>query len=499
MARFFALLALITFFSYPALAQRNDLMIVGYYDARLGDGYGLAIHNPTDLPLDLSNYWIKTQNNGGSPQAVTFSAQLSGTLNPGQTKIIGNDDYCSSCSFDINLGQATGVNGNDAIAITRGNSFNFVDMVNLWGTDVSPRVDGQSNALAERTIIRGPDNFTRYTSTNGSGPNSWPSASNVNVTGWTYVGVGTRNCLTRSFSLVSVPRPALPPTLSACVGTPITINTGILISTPVRWSNGSTAPSITVTQPGLYFVASQPGSCEIRDSVVVTFFSAPSLNLKDTTLCNNEPLILDAGPVGPYLWSTGESTRSVVVSEGKYWVRAGSGSCQSSDTSVVTKLSLPELGLPEKEVVCRGMVTSYTAPRGFKDYKWSTGDTGRSFYKFNFQGKVFLDASNGKCTRRDTITFVADECPFSFPNVLTPDNNGMNDRWSVITQWEFISSEVSVYNRWGQLLINNSNQTAYGPGFDASELSAGTYYVRFSGIIPTGKTITHEDWVEIIR
>ncbi len=499
MARFFALMVLLAFSCFQAFAQRNDLMIVGYYDARLGDGYGLAIHNPTDVPLDLSNYWIQTQNNGGNPVAVTFSAQLSGTLNPGQTKIVGNEDYCSSCSFDIRLTQATGVNGNDAIAITRGSGLNFVDMVNLWGTDVSPRVDGQSNALAERTIRRDPDNCTRYTSTSGTGPNSWPSSSNVNVTGWTYVGVGTRNCLTRNFSLVSVPRPSLPATLSACVGTTITINTGIPISTPVRWNTGSTAPSISVTQPGLYFVASQPGSCEIRDSVVVTFFAAPALNLKDTTLCNNEPLTLDAGPTGPYLWSTGEASRTITATSGKYWVRAGEGSCQSSDSSLVTRVDLPQLGLPKNEVVCKGMVTSYTAPKGFKDYKWSTGDTGRSFFKFNFQGRVFLDASIGKCVRRDTITFVADECPFAFPNVLTPDGDGLNDRWAVITKWEFLSSEVSVYNRWGQLLINNSNQTAYGPGFDASGLKSGTYFVKFSGVIPTGKTITHEDWVEVVR
>lgn len=499
MIRFFVFLAIFIASNFSLWAQRNDLMIVAYYDARLGDGYGIALHNPTSQNIDLSNYWIKTQNNGGNPQPVTFSAPLSGTINAGQTIIIGNNDYCNNCSFDINLGFATGVNGNDAIAITRGNTLNFVDMVNLWNVDVSPRINGTNNGLTERIIRRSTSNCTRYTSIAGSGANSWPDASNVNVTGWTVVGPGTGNCLSRNFTLVSVPQPSLPPTITACQSTPITLNSGIQISVPLRWSTGATTPTITVNQSGTYILTVQPGSCEIKDTVVVNLFSAPQLNLKDSTVCYNTPVTLDAGPTGPYLWNTGEVSRTISVLKGKYWVRAGSGNCTAVDTSEITQTDLPVLNLPQTEKICKGMLTSYVAPKGFDSYKWSTGDTGRSFVKFNFSGTVFLDAQLGKCLRKDTIQFVTDDCPFEFPNIITPDGNGFNDRWMVKTNWDFLNSEIEVFDRWGRLLLTNTDLNAYGPGFDASSLPSGTYFVKFTGIIPTGKTITHDAWVEVLR
>jgi len=105
------------------------------------------------------------------------------------------------------------------------------------------------------------------------------------------------------------------------------------------WSNGSTNPSITVSQPGLYkLTAADSKGCIASDSIQVTFSPSPIVNLgNDTTLCDQN-LTLDAGSGGAsYLWSTGESTSSILVSsssEGQsIWVEvANDNGCISRDT-----------------------------------------------------------------------------------------------------------------------------------------------------------------------
>ncbi|HSC40542.1 MAG TPA: PKD domain-containing protein, partial [Chitinophagaceae bacterium] len=57
----------------------------------------------------------------------------------------------------------------------------------------------------------------------------------------------------------------------------------------------------------------------------------------DTTLCYGNRLVLDAGTLATkYLWSTGDTTRTISVKEpGTYSVTVGKNSCQGADTLVV--------------------------------------------------------------------------------------------------------------------------------------------------------------------
>ena len=165
-------------------AQTDDLMIVEYVDWDPGSGWAIKIYNPTSSSINLSNYYVQVYN--GTNTSATGTQQLSGQLASGASLIISNANNhqagagFQACNDDVRT-NLNGVNDDDCIALTFGNGPNFVDMVGLYGVAVKNRVDGVSNALKWQKLVRNNGNCIRYSATDGSSPNSWPSSSSVSV------------------------------------------------------------------------------------------------------------------------------------------------------------------------------------------------------------------------------------------------------------------------------------------------------------------------------
>jgi len=58
------------------------------------------------------------------------------------------------------------------------------------------------------------------------------------------------------------------------------------------------------------------------------------------------------------------------------------------------------------------------------------------------------------------------------PNSFTPDNDGVNDVWRVITDFSWEEFEVSVFNQWGEIVwACNSPEDCWN-----GECRGGSYY-----------------------
>ena len=105
------------------------------------------------------------------------------------------------------------------------------------------------------------------------------------------------------------------------------------------WSNGSTAPSITVFGSGIYWLEATQGPCSGRDTVEISFLANPSVELgPDTTVCEGDSVWLSAGPSGTqsYLWSNGATQPSLwAVAPGSYAVTVtNAAGCLAADSMV---------------------------------------------------------------------------------------------------------------------------------------------------------------------
>lgn len=100
------------------------------------------------------------------------------------------------------------------------------------------------------------------------------------------------------------------------------------------WSNQSTNAAIDITQAGNYWVNITSENCITIDSVTVTYNSVEGLKQSDTTICEGEKLILNAGNNNAqFLWQDNSTAGSFEVSQaGTYWVNITQNNCTLIDT-----------------------------------------------------------------------------------------------------------------------------------------------------------------------
>ncbi len=134
-----------------------------------------------------------------------------------------------------------------------------------------------------------------------------------------------------SITIVFTLKPELGADTSLCPEETIVLHASVL-SSSYTWSNGSTASSIQVNQPGLYWLELKDGNCTRRDSIIVGAIEI-SLDIgKDTLLCEGEELEITAnGDFETIIWENGSTTLSHIVSQSG-WVSAIATKAQCNTT-----------------------------------------------------------------------------------------------------------------------------------------------------------------------
>jgi gliding motility-associated-like protein len=167
----------------------------------------------------------------------------------------------------------------------------------------------------------------------------------------------------------------LGPDINKCPGTSVTITAPPNLGTYL-WSNSATTQSITVTQPGTYWVSVAGPNGSGSDTIVVNDFPTPVVNISGlSNLCQGSTSMLSASPnFTSYLWSNGVQTQTNLVGPGTYWVTAtNANGCVATDTITITQLPSPSINFQGNTIVCVGQEALIQANSGFTTYQWSNG------------------------------------------------------------------------------------------------------------------------------
>lgn len=223
-------------------------------------------------------------------------------------------------------------------------------------------------------------------------------------------------CISRDTVVISTSASStvsLPNDFSFCVGDSVTI-----VASPagnLTWSTGSTADSITVNIGGTYWVEKDAGSaCAARDSISILANAAVTVDLgPDQSSCSGTGINLTAGPPGLiYLWSTGETTRSISTNgKGQYWVELTTLSgCVRSDTINITAGNSLSVNLGPDSSICTGSI-SLDAGHPGSTYLWNTGATSQQI-SVSAAGTYDVLVTDGTgCEGRDTIVVSTGTAP----------------------------------------------------------------------------------------
>jgi trimeric autotransporter adhesin len=145
------------------------------------------------------------------------------------------------------------------------------------------------------------------------------------------------------------------------------------------WSTGETTSCITVSEAGIYSVTiTSPDGCESTCQVVVEVNPLPICSITGgLILCEGESTELCATGTGTYLWSTGETTSCITVSEaGIYSVTITSpDGCESTCQVEVEVTDAPVCVITGDNILCEGGSVELCVPAGAMSYLWSTGAT----------------------------------------------------------------------------------------------------------------------------
>jgi PKD repeat protein len=178
------------------------------------------------------------------------------------------------------------------------------------------------------------------------------------------------------------------------------------------WSNDSTTASITVSVAGTYTVTQTVGGCtSASGSGIANPAPGPAAPL--VTVVNNcGNSILIASGTGPYLWSTGETTGTIIVSSaGNYSVTETISGCASAaGTGIAAPNAIPPAPVVTVLDKC-GTTDLMTSASG--SLMWSTSET-TSLITVTMPGTYFVSQTINGCTS-PVGTAVAN--PFSVPTV----------------------------------------------------------------------------------
>ena len=200
-------------------------------------------------------------------------------------------------------------------------------------------------------------------------------------------------------------------------------------------SNASTS-SYQATSSGSYTVKVIDGVCsETSTATVVTVNSTPSnsvSNSGNTTFCSGESINLTAQGTGSYLWSNGETSQSINITEsGNYSVTVTQNNCTatSSETVVTVNPSPTATISPQSATTfCEGGFVELVASGG-DSYQWNTGSQ-TSTLSVNQSGNYTVNVFNQyncQATASQNVTVNSNPIvTFTLPNLMHNENGNYN-------------------------------------------------------------------------
>ncbi|MBC7525516.1 MAG: T9SS type B sorting domain-containing protein [Flavobacterium sp.] len=248
--------------------------------------------------------------------------------------------------------------------------------------------------------------------------------------------------------------------------------------TPVATGNTFTTPILN--QQTTYYVQGTNNGClSAKIPVTVNVYQLPNVSDETYNLCENATLTLDAGiSNATFLWSSGATSQTITTQlPGFYMVVVTSlapENCSKTKTITVNQIMLP-------------LIISVTQNGGLALINY----TGNGNYEFSIDGENYQDSNiftvlnGGQYTAyiRDKNNCGADKFKFivvSMPAFFTPNNDGINDYFSIKGLEYYPASEVKIYDRYGKLiLVLNSINNFWDGTFNGKLLPSDDYWYSF--------------------
>ncbi|MFY7886632.1 MAG: FG-GAP repeat domain-containing protein, partial [Dolichospermum sp.] len=343
-------------------------------------------------------------NNDNKPEIVSVNVSSNGIRIYQNQTVVGS---LTTSSFATPFFLPTGT-GPVYVGISDIDSDNKPDLVtsNYTSANITVHRNIHNTGSLSTSSFAAGSNFS-----SGAGANS-VALSDLNADGKPDFVITNQNSQNTSIFPNGTPseittRPSVSPvgSLDLCVTPQVTLEASVADN--YLWSTGETTRTITVRNPGVYFVrVRRNGSCisDRSEAGVIRVLGERTLTIsanRPTNFCNGDSVILTANELSGYIWNTGETTRSITVrTSGSYSVRRIANNCTSGvSNTIAVNVTQGEANvnvLSGRTLLCFGETTTLEAPIA-QGYLWSNGATSRSI-TVGTTGSYSVRVINGICT-----------------------------------------------------------------------------------------------------
>ncbi|MGC8864882.1 MAG: T9SS type B sorting domain-containing protein [Bacteroidales bacterium] len=205
------------------------------------------------------------------------------------------------------------------------------------------------------------------------------------------------------------------------------------------------------------------------DSIKITINPKPGLSISPETpaLCRDSSLVLTPSGAKNYRWIprdyitplTGSSIILKPPHTMDYQLEGTSGSgCKDTLSFEVLVRPTPYVNLgPDLNLfACDPIVLDAGGGDGSTWYEWQDGSQRRT-YTVTESGTYWVRAYNEGCEKRDTIAVELCSGIISAPNAFSPNNDGINDIFYILSTDETIEFHLYIYDRHGQLVFQTDD------------------------------------------
>ncbi len=204
----------------------------------------------------------------------------------------------------------------------------------------------------------------------------------------------------------------------------------------------------------------------------------------DTTICSGQTMDLNVDfPNTTCLWDDG-STDPVrtITGAGAYWAQLYlNGSIFiGTDTIHLASVESPHIDLGPDTAICPD--GTLLLDPGFIPGAW-LWSTGSNAYQISVAPpqEVWLTVLHDGCVATDTVRVALDDCDPTVivPNIFTPNADGVNDRFIPSRDYPDLPLRLTVRNRYGQVIYDETGATLKGWDGRTSSgepCSTGTYF-----------------------
>lgn len=251
--------------------------------------------------------------------------------------------------------------------------------------------------------------------------------------------------------------------------------------TAYLWSNGSQADSLMVFSEGTYSVdieyACQFGKKEYTVAPYDT--EIPDYATNDT-FCVGDTFFLSNTSEIAYSWNGEDSGEAIEILQDDTFILTAVTACEVAEDTVYAYL-YPEAAFPDfgevDSFICEGESLTIDAELSvFASYQWQDGST-NSFYVAS-EPNIYSVLITTDCWTNLFEKELENNCacmPF-VPNAFTPNQDEENDHFTIRFNCPIIEYELSIFDRYGQLIFKTNDRSDKWDGTTQGEnVNAGVY------------------------